>query len=199
MKKMAIASLGLLAGCAGLPSSSEPPRHTPGIGVTAPGFPVEKVPAPEGFTYRSGFSDQAREDYAKASSQGGTTRTSHGFGWSDDSGEGRVMTALFESLTSRSRFLPPQRSDGYEFVGDHRVTYLFRKGRMSQVAADPYLIPDTAAKCATTTDLQVLSQRADKRFVGTYTEGISCDELGAFTESDFRDQLGRAYHALGLR
>ncbi|WP_277810701.1 hypothetical protein [Chromohalobacter canadensis] len=198
MKKMAIASLALLAGCAGMQPGADQPRHK-NDAVLAPGYPVSEIPSPKGFVYQSGFSEKAHEDYTKASEQGGTTRTSHGFGWSDGSGDARVMTALFERLTSRSRFLPPEHSDGYEFVSDHRVTYLFRKGRMTQVAADSSLVPDGAAKCATTTDLQVLSQRADKRFVGTYTEGISCDELGAFTESDFRAQLNRAYHAFGLR
>lgn len=200
MKHIAtILATASLTACAALPSQA-PPQYNQDIAtVTAPGYPVESIPMPDGFTFAGGGYGAENREYDSAHNQGSADVDRAYFAWVSSNGQTAVMTALFERLDGSSYFTPQDRSDGYEFIGSIKLIRMIEEGRYQDMAGDPSKIPSGAPDCAQRASLLAQSRTNRERFVGVYTEGMSCDDLGRSTSHDDDRLLERAYKAFGLK
>ncbi|MCD6006923.1 hypothetical protein [Halomonas sp. IOP_31] len=202
MKHIATMALaGILTGCAGMPGSHEPPHYDYNQqAIIAPGYPVERVDQPAGYTYAAIESTSASKEYSKAWDSGSGRMSDYGVGWNSDEGGTSVVVALFRSVDPQSYMFPLEDTDGFEFIDGNRVQYAFQEGRYRDVVGNaPDLIPGNAPGCAHGVYLVATSSDARRRFIGTLSDGLPCDELGQVTSLDREQQLDRAFRLMGLR
>lgn len=201
MKTIAIISLALLGGCAGMPGSYEPPHYDYGQqAIIAPGFPIERVDQPKGYTFALLHDESTDKGYANAWENGRANVENYAAGWNRREAGSSVATALFQRVDGRSVILPMEGNDGYRFVDGQRITYAFIAGRYPRVAGTaPELIPPGAPGCAYGVYLVATTNDARRRFIGTLADGVACEDLAGITSVDQQDQLERAIGLLGLR
>ncbi len=199
MKRFALAGIALLlSGCAATSTTSQAPYYDYDTSrLVATGFPVSEVAPPQDFRYQRGKSEAGSREHASPGSSSARTNT-HTFAWYSPEDSTAVMTALYESLDSGSRFLPQKTSDGFEFKGDQRFIYMERSGRYTDMAGDSSLIPAAAPECAASIDLLAVSRDERRRFIGVYTEGMPCSDINRLSRADWEQLRQRAYSAYGI-
>ena len=119
--------------------------------------------------------------------------------WVKPSAETAVATVLHQGADPGSHWRPWLESDGYEFVGQHRIQYQMQTGRYNEFSGDPASTPSAAPDCAASAYMITYSRDRQKRTVFTYTEGRECDRLSTFGNRDAEALRQRAYQAFGLR
>ncbi|MDR5867914.1 hypothetical protein [Halomonas koreensis] len=185
-----------LAGCASLPGQNEPPHYDyQQQAVIAPGFPIERVDQPAGYSFSGVETNSDVAEYSAWDSGSGQIN-SHWTAWQSLEGTISVAQAGYLWVDGQTYMKPPQSSQGYEFVNGRKVLHMFDAGRYEVVAG---IAPEGAPDCAYATGLAITSRDARRRYVSTLTEGISCDELGNVTPSDRQAQLERTYRVMGLK
>ncbi|MGM0783918.1 MAG: hypothetical protein ACQEUM_07385 [Pseudomonadota bacterium] len=189
-----------LSGCAALPQS-DPPSYDPDQkALIGDGYPIERIETPEGFVFSNRYDNQGRRSHDRAGVHGSANIAEGGAAWLSRGGDTAVATAQHQGIIGQgSVWLPWEDSDGFEFVGDHRVQYAFEAGRYREVAGDPESVPGRAPDCAAASKMVLKTPNSRKRTVLTYTEGMACDELARLGERDADAQRQRAYQAFGLR
>ncbi|GAA0586816.1 hypothetical protein ACFQH5_20150 [Halomonas salifodinae] len=197
MKHIAILLAAALTGCASLPGSEPPHYDYAQQAVIAPGFPVERVDQPAGYDFVDTerlVSNQSYED-----GRGVARMRDFGVGWHTTEGGTSVVSVVFREVDSPAYMHPFAPSNGVDLVGPYRVTYLHDAGAYRDVAGEaPGLIPAGAPGCAYGTFVTITSEDAQRRFIGSYSQGIECDRLGALEPLDWNIQRRNAYQVLGL-
>lgn len=190
-----------LSGCAGMGGlQAEPPYYDRNQhALIGDGYPVERIDMPAGFEFADIYSAKRRQEHDSPQDQGSARVTEVGVSWVSVEGGAAQATAMHQGASPGSQWLPWENSDGYEFVGDHRVQYGLYKGEFREVAGDPSSMPALAPECAVSSHLGLHSTNRRYRAILTYTEGMPCGDLAAFGQSDADAQRQRAYRAFGLR
>ncbi|TFH85282.1 hypothetical protein EQG41_18385 [Billgrantia azerbaijanica] len=200
MKHIAILSLAAaLAGCAGLPQADPPGYDPEQKALIGEGYPVERIEAPDGFIFSSRYDNRGRLAHAPADDLGSTSLVEGGVAWLSREGGTAVATAQHQGLALGSEWMPWNDSDGFEFVGDHRVQYAFETGRYREVAGDPESVPGRAPECAAASTMVLKTVDRLRRTILVYAEGMDCDQLAGLGGRDAEAQRQRAYRAFGLR
>lgn len=188
-----------LAGCANLPGQNEPPHYDRASRtVVAPGYPVERIRNPAAHFLVESASKSGRVPHARTGDQGHASVDRRTFAWSSEARTTSVLAVDFISVGPGSQLLPLSGSDGYEFVGDNRVLYHHEHGRYTDIIPAESLIPADAPDCAFATQVAITSRDGSKRVIGTYAEGIGCEERLQLAPDDFASQRTRAYIAMDL-
>lgn len=191
-----VAAAATLSGCAGL--QSEPPHYNYAEqALIAPGFPVERVDKPAGYRFVKIEDGRERQEYTQASDQGSTLESVKVVAWNTAHGNTAVMTAGVVWLTGDSHYLPWNDSDGYEFIGRDRVQYKYTQGRYQDVVPDVSLMPEGVPDCAYS--ITMVSRNVRKKFVGTYTQGVTCYDMPLLTSYHREQQREEAFELFGLK
>lgn len=99
---------------------------------------------------------------------------------------------------SGTELFPLTETDGYEFVGDQKVSYWHQWGRYDELV--PAESPRIAnpPECVQATQIGMTQNRMTRRSMASLFEAVDCDEAPQLTQSDYEQQRQRLYSRLGL-
>lgn len=201
MKNVAILSVVVaLAGCAGMPSGSEPPHIDERRGAAvSPGYPLDFVRSPPGY----GLKDNRNQSGRKASDRAGDVASvnmhEHLFTWESLAGDPSMATLWQISVDPRSELFPITDSQGYEFVGGDKVQYWGGWGRYEELVPAGASEMENKPECVATVQLAITTPSMRHRSIASLIESVPCAQGGALTSSDYAEMRQRAYQAFGLR
>lgn len=200
----ALAGIGaalLVSGCAGMEAlQQEPPHYShPDTALIGSAYPVERIDRPQGFALADIYEANREQEHDSPDDHGKARVTEAGVSWLSRADNTAIATAMHQGASPGSIWLPWDESDGFEFVGDLRIQYEMFAGDYKDVTGDPASIPKVAPDCAAATHLATHSKDRQRRTIMTYAEGMPCNDLAGFGESDKEQLRERAYRVLGLK
>ena len=193
-----------LAGCASTITSREAPEYDyASHSLVGPGYPVERVIRPDGFSLVDTASETTREDPDFSPGAKGKLRVTEARAvWISRDGDTAVAGAMqlgLDARTSRGYWQPWSESQGTETVSGERYQYAMYAGSYDDVVWYPNTIPNDAPGCGVGVQFQRDSTNREKRTRLIYSEGINCDELVSYGRNDERRLRERALRILGIK
>jgi hypothetical protein len=195
---VAVGTALLVVGCASIVAPKQEPLFFPSQNAAAAeGFPFERVSPPSMYS----LNDNLKNNEHRSSDRSGDTSQikidQYAFNW--ESSDGSLLSLWHIGAKQGTELFPLGGSDGYEFVGNERISYWYGWGRYDEMTPEAATPITPTPECVK--GVQIGATTANKRFrsIASLYEAVPCSDGAAIGQAEYAAQRERLYRLIGIK